>query len=83
MKKDVDHTLKWIMMNSTMVGAQHDTWLNTLYGKHEKRHAKLVARSHVANKVATYIYHMLTKNEPYRYCEDEKYRKKLTRLKPK
>lgn len=83
MKKDVDHTLKWIMMNSTMVGARHDDWLNDLYGKHEKRHAKMVARSHVANKVATYIYHMLTKNETYRYCDDEKYRKKLAHLKPK
>lgn len=83
MKKDVDHTLKWVMMNSTMVGIRHDDWLNALYSKHEKRHVKLVARSHVAKKVATYIYYMLTRNEEYRYCVEEKYKKKLARLKPK
>ncbi len=70
-------------MNSAMVGVRHDILLNALYSKHEKRHAKMVARSHVANKMATYIYHMLTKNETYRYCDDEKYRKKLAHLKPK
>ena len=81
MKKDVDHTLKWVMMNAAMMAARYDLHLRSLNEKYTKRQpAKKVARSHVANKIATYIWHMTTKNEPYRHHNKAKYKQKLAQL---
>ena len=80
MKKDVDGRLTWVMMNAAMVAHQHDPHLSAFYESHLKRHPPLVARSHLANKMATYIYHMLTNEEPYRFRNEQTYQAKLARL---
>lgn len=80
MKKDVDSRLTWIVMNAAMVAHQHDPYLSALYESYHKRHLPIVARSHLANKMATYIYHMLTNRKPYRFCNMQTYKAKLARL---
>ena len=81
MKKDVDGNLTWVIMNAAMVAHQHDPHLSAFYESHRKRHPPIVARSHLANKMATIIYHMLTRREPYRFHNEKTYRAKLARLK--
>ena len=81
MKKDVDGTLTWIMMNAAMVARQHDPRLSALYDIYSKRHPPLVARSHLANKMTTILYHILKNGEPYRHRNEATYRRKLERLK--
>jgi len=81
MKKDVDRTLKWVMMNAAMIAAQHDASLKKLSQNYLKRHPKKVARSHTANKMGIYLWHMLYNNEPYRNHVEKKYKQKLARLK--
>ncbi len=83
MKKDVDGNLKWMMMQAAMIGATSDPHLHKIHEKAKKNHQPKVARSIVGNKLAKYIWHMLTNGEPYRYRDDKKYKKKLARLKPK
>ena len=80
MKKDVDSRLTWIVMNAAMVAHQHDPYLSAVYESYRKRHLPIVARSHLANKMATYIYHMLTNRKPYRFCNMQTYKAKLARL---
>ena len=83
MKKNVDSNLKWTMMQAAMIAEKHDPHLKSVYEDAKKRHPPKVARSIVGNKMAKYIWHMLTKGELYRYCDDKKYKQKLARLKPK
>ena len=80
MKKNVGGRLTWIMMNAAMVAHQHDPRLSAFYESYLKRHPPLVARSHLANKMATCIYHMLTNEEPYRFRNEQTYQAKLARL---
>ena len=70
-------------MQAAMIGATSDLHLNKIYENAKKRHSSKVARSIVGNKLAKYIWHMLTKGELYRYRDDKKYKQKLARLKPK
>ena len=81
MKKNTDRTLTWVMMNAAMVAKQHDPYLAAFYEGHAKRHHPMIARSHLANKMATYIRHMLDKNELYRHVNTKSYETKLARLK--
>ena len=80
MKKDADGRLTWVMMNAAMVAHQHDPYLSAFYESHLKRHPPLVARSHLARKMATAIWHMLTDGEPYRFRNEQTYQAKLARL---
>ena len=66
MKKNADRTLTWVMMNAAMVAKQYDPYLGTFYERHAKRQPAMIARSHLANKMGKYIWHMLCKNMPYR-----------------
>ena len=81
MKKDTDRTLNWVMMHAALVAKQHDPYLKAFYESHAKRHHPIIARSHLANKMATYIWHMLTKDIPYRHVNTKSYETKLARLK--
>ena len=81
MKKDRNGILTHIMMNAAMVAKEHDEHIAAIYERHVKRHPPLIARSHVANIMATYIYFMLKNGETYRYANDRLYQSKLDRLK--
>ena len=81
MKKDADGTLTWIMMNAAMVAHRHDPLLSACYEHARKRHPPMVARSHLANRMATILYYMLKNEEPYRHRNEDTYQRKLGRLK--
>lgn len=81
MKKESDRALTWVMMNAAMVAKQYDPHLNALYESYAKRHPAMVARSHLANKMATYIHCMLRDDTFYRYVNSKLYEAKLARLK--
>ncbi len=81
MKKDRNGILTHIMMNAAMVAKEHDEHIAAIYERHVKRHLPLIARSHVANTMATYIYFMLKNGETYRCANDRLYQSKLDRLK--
>lgn len=48
----------------------HDGHLRELHERYNKRHISLVARSHLAIKMSTHIYHMISKRELYKFHED-------------
>lgn len=81
MKKNADRMLSWIMMNAALVAKEHDEYFKAFYERHAKRQHGTIARSHLANKMATYIWHMLTKKELYRNVNMKSYEAKLSRLK--
>lgn len=81
MKKDRDGLLTWVMMQAAMTAARYDDHLKKLYEHYRKRHSKLVARSHVANKLAVYIYTMLKNDEPYKFGDSATYERKRAVLK--
>ena len=81
MKKDRDGALTHVMMNAALVAKEHDDHVAAIYERHVKRHPPLIARSHVANTMATYIYFMLKNEKPYEYVNDRLYQSKLARLK--
>ena len=62
MKKDRDGALTHIMMNAVMVAKQHDEHIVAIYEGYAKRHPPLIARSHVANIMATHV-------NPWRVCD--------------
>lgn len=77
MKKDANRGLNWTMIHAAMVAVRYDPRMKALYESYRKRHAPLVAYSHVANYMAKCIYHMLKNREPYRYHNKEAYERKL------
>ena len=81
MKKDRDGRVTHIMMNAAMMAHRYDPFLSEVYEKQLKRHSALVARSHVANKLAKCIWHMLSDRKPYRRYNEKKYQAKLARAK--
>ena len=80
MKKDRDGTLTWAMMQAAMTAAKYDPRLKLKYKTVCARHSPMVARSHVANKMAISMWHILTYKEPYRYVNQEMYERKLAKL---
>ena len=81
MKKDRNSRLTWIMLNGATIAHSHDEHLGELYDGYCKRHVSLVARSHLANKMGTYIYHMLTERELYKFHDEDMYNTKMSKLK--
>lgn len=81
MKKDRDGLLTWAMMNATITAIRHDPRLEVTYKTALARHPSIVARSHVANKMARSTWFILTNQEPYRYVNEEMYQRKLVKLK--
>ena len=81
MKKDADGSLTWVMMQAAMVACRCDDYLSAYYTVHARNHPPIVARSHVANKMSTCIWHMLKDNKPYRHYNVDSYTAKLRRLK--
>ncbi len=80
MKKSSDRALTWIMMHSALVAGHHNPVLSAYYEGVRKRHPPVVAQSHLAKKMAIYIWHMLNKRQPYRFHDQKAYQAKLVRL---
>ena len=50
------------------------------YERLKKRHRPAVAITHVANKMLTIIWHMLTKKELYQGRKEKLYRSKISKI---
>ena len=81
-KLDVNRRLNWIMIQVANVAVRHDAHLKAYYERIKKRHGEkhVVAITHVANKMLRMMWAMLSRNEPYRYRNEELYQSKLARL---
>ena len=77
MKKDSNRKVNWIMIQCALVASTHDKMMKACYEKQKKRHVPAVAVTHVANKMLTIIWHMLTDNNLYDDRNESRYRAKL------
>ena len=83
MKKAANRNLTWVMMNAAFTAVQHDVRPAARFETLRKRHASLVAYSHMANYLAKTIWYMLTRREPHRYHNKAAYSRKLKKLRAK
>ena len=80
MKKDSNRKVKWILIQCANVAVWHDKRMKRFYTKMRKRHIHNIAITHVANKMATIIWHMLTDRTTYQGGSSRLYQKKLKRI---
>ena len=65
MKKDSNRKANWILTQAANVAIQHDERMKRYYEKVRKAHHHNIAITHVANKMTTIIWHMLTNRTLY------------------
>ena len=70
----------WILTQAANVAIQHDERMKRYYEKVRKAHHHNIAITHVANKMTTIIWHMLTNRTLYSDRNGRLYQKKLKRL---
>ena len=80
MKKDSNRKANWILTQAANVAIQHDERMKRYYEKVRKAHHHNIAITHVANKMTTIIWHMLTNRTLYSDRNGRLYQKKLKRL---
>ena len=68
------------MIQYAHVAVMHDDRMKAHYGRLKKRNRPSVAITHVANKMLTIIWHMLTRNELYRGRNENLYRAKIKKV---
>lgn len=81
MKKDSNGRVRWALVQAAKVASRTDPRMKQLYDRIAPRQGDAKAVIRVANKMATIIWHMLTKRQPYHQAKEELYRSKLKRLK--
>ena len=64
----------------TLVAGHYDPVLSAYHEGARKRRPPVVAQSHLAKKMAIYIWHMLKKRQPCRFVDQKAYQAKLVRL---
>ena len=80
MKKASDRNLTAVMMHAALVAVRHDAMWKAKYEKLRKRHPPVVALSHIACSLASSIFYMLKRREPYRYHNKTAYDAKIKRI---
>ena len=80
MKKDSNRKVNWIMIQCARVAVMHDDRMKAYYERLKKRNRPSVAITHVANKMLTIIWHMLTRNELYKERNENLYRAKIKKV---
>ena len=80
MKKDSNRKANWILTQAANVAIQHDERMKRYCEKVRKAHHHNIAITHVANKMTTIIWHMLTNRTLYSDRNGRLYQKKLKRL---
>ena len=81
MRKDANRQVNWIMTQAANSAALHDERLSAVYERAKKRHPHGIAISHVANKMATIIWHLLNEKTLYDQRKDSLYARKLKKIK--
>lgn len=64
------------------MAVRHDERMRVFYERVKRRRGDGKAVIRVANKMATIIWHMLTKRQPYQQVKEDLYRSKLKRMVP-
>ena len=77
MKKDSNRKVNWIMIQCALTAVRHDKRMKEYYTRLMKRHKHNIAMTHVANKMLTIIWHMLTENSLYEDRNENLYRAKI------
>ncbi len=80
MKKDSNRKVNWVMIQCAMVAAHHDVRMKGYYARLIKRHKPYIAMTHVANKMLTIIWHMLSDGTLYVDRNKTLYRTKMKKL---
>lgn len=80
MKKDSNRRVNWMMTQAANVASLKDERMKEVYQRARKKHPHSVALSHVANKMATIIWHLLSSKTLYNERKDSLYEKKLKRI---
>jgi len=80
MKKDSNRKVNWVMVQSANVAARYDDRMRSFYLRVRKRHGHTIAVTHVANKMLTIIWHMMSTDTLYTQRKEELYQKKLKKM---
>lgn len=78
--KQGNKKVQWAMIQAANSAARTDIRFRKFYLEISKRQCHQVAITHVANKMMTIIWHMLTHNVLYNERKDELYQRKLKRI---
>ena len=80
MKKDSNKKVNWILTQSANVAIQYDGRMKAYYDRIRKIHHHNIAITHVANKMVTVIWYMLTNRMLYEDRDEKRYQQKLRRM---
>ena len=69
-----------MMTQAANVASFKDDRMSAVYQRHIKKHPHGVAISHVANKMGTIIWHLLTEKTLYNERKDSLYARKLKKI---
>jgi transposase len=78
--KDGNKKIRWILIQAANTAARKDERLRRFYLRIAKRHGHHIAVTHVANKMTTIIWHMLTYKRLYNDRKQNLYDAKLKRI---
>ena len=81
-KKDSNRRVNWIMIQAANTAVRHDARMKRFYEQVKQRHGgnHPIAITHVANKMITIIWHMLTTMTAHSTKNNELYQKKLKKI---
>lgn len=78
--KDGNKKIRWILIQAANTAARKDDRLKKFYQRIAKRHGHHIAITHVANKMITVMWHMLTNKKLYNERKQNLYNAKLKRI---
>ena len=80
LKKDSNGRVRWMLVQAARVASRTDPRMRQLYRRVASRRGDGKAVIRVANKMATIIWHMLTKRQPYKQVKEALYTSKLKKM---
>jgi transposase len=78
--KDGNKKVRWILIEAANTASRTDDRLRKFYLRLAKRHGPHIAITHVANKMCTIMWHMLTYEKLYNERKPNLYKTKLKRI---
>ena len=78
--KDGNKKVRWILIGAANTASRTDGRLRKFYLRLAKRHGRHIAITHVANKICTIMWHMLTYKKLYNERKSSLYETKLKRI---
>jgi len=78
--KDGNKKVRWILIQAANTASRTDGRLRKFYLRFAKRHGYHIAVTHVANKMCTIMWHLLTYKKLYNERKPNLYKTKLKRI---